>query len=337
MRNSKIDILRFVGLAMIIAAHSGLPSVLYQLRNFDVPLMVLVSGMSFGLSYKSNETYFMYLWKRFKRLVIPVWIFLTFYFIVLWLFIPGSSDLQIDKIISSYSLERGIDFVWIIRVFFLVALVSPLMFSFHKRTDCQKKYFLFFALIYLAYEILRLYSLPYIQEGAGKSISLISHYIIPYAVIFAIGLRIPQLSKNQVGFLSALNLGIAVLLGIGLSFASGKIVPTQAYKYPPSIYYFSYALFVACFLWVHKELLERLIEIFRIKSFVLFCARNSIWIYLWHIPAVKAVDANYIVKFFIAFSSAVIITYMQVSVVEYFLQVMPNDTMKRNIKAVFAG
>ncbi|SFK21637.1 hypothetical protein SAMN04488079_106193 [Methylophaga sulfidovorans] len=47
MRDHRIDLLRFIGLSMIIFAHVGPPSILFQLRNFDVPLMVLISGMSY--------------------------------------------------------------------------------------------------------------------------------------------------------------------------------------------------------------------------------------------------------------------------------------------------
>ncbi len=47
MRDTRIDFLRFVGLIMIIFAHVNPPAVLFQLRNFDVPLMVLISGVSF--------------------------------------------------------------------------------------------------------------------------------------------------------------------------------------------------------------------------------------------------------------------------------------------------
>lgn len=40
-----IDFLKLVGLFCIILAHVGPPAVVMQLRNFDVPLMVILSGM----------------------------------------------------------------------------------------------------------------------------------------------------------------------------------------------------------------------------------------------------------------------------------------------------
>ena len=47
MREDRIDFLRFIGLSMVIFAHVGPPKLLFQLRNFDVPLLVIISGMAF--------------------------------------------------------------------------------------------------------------------------------------------------------------------------------------------------------------------------------------------------------------------------------------------------
>lgn len=51
MRDEKVDSPRFVGLAMVVLAHVGPPEWLFQLRNFDVLLMVLLSGISFILKF----------------------------------------------------------------------------------------------------------------------------------------------------------------------------------------------------------------------------------------------------------------------------------------------
>ena len=79
MRDLRIDFLKFVGLVMIILAHSGPPGGIFQLRNFDVPLMVFCSGFvfSYGVSYSG---YLSYVMARLQRLVIPVWFFLLFFF-----------------------------------------------------------------------------------------------------------------------------------------------------------------------------------------------------------------------------------------------------------------
>ena len=65
-RDISIDLLRFVGLSCIIFAHIDAPFVLNQLRCFDVPLMLFVSGLTcsgrsipdyFGYMLNQNESF----------------------------------------------------------------------------------------------------------------------------------------------------------------------------------------------------------------------------------------------------------------------------------------
>lgn len=338
MRDNRVDILRFIGLAMIIFAHVGPPEFLFQLRNFDVPLMVLVSGMSFGLSYKSKEPYRGYVWKRIKRLVFPVWIFLTIYFIAQFIIYPDSTDLNFETIFTSYTLTKGIGFVWIIRIFLLVAFVSPFLFLWHKSTQSDSKYFITLAICFLLYEFLRYFSLPYIHGGAFKNISLVVLYIIPYAIIFSIGLRMIQMNKKQLYALSIISLGALIFVGFGLFLYAGKFVPTQEFKYPPSIYYFSYAIFVSGLLWIYSEHIDLIFSITKIKNIVLFIANNSIWVYLWHIPLVKVIHINFMVKYLIIFILAVSITYIQVWIVSNLLMKhVKSDRLRKNIKTILTG
>lgn len=69
-RLKNIDLLKCIGLFCIILAHVSPPKILFQIRNFDVVLMIIVS--SFLFFYKNNnQNYKSYLYKRFKRLIIP--------------------------------------------------------------------------------------------------------------------------------------------------------------------------------------------------------------------------------------------------------------------------
>lgn len=73
-RVAEIDFLRAEGLLLIVLAHVNAPAVLFQMRNFDVVLMVFVIGMAYANS--TPIRYRDYVVKRFRRLVIPVWLFL---------------------------------------------------------------------------------------------------------------------------------------------------------------------------------------------------------------------------------------------------------------------
>ncbi len=338
LRDDRVDILRFIGLAMIVFAHVGPPGILFQLRNFDVPLMVLVSGMSFGLSYKAKEPYREYVWKRVKRLVFPVWIFLTIYFIAQLVIYPGSTELNFRTILTSYALDSGIGYVWIIKVFLLVAIVSPFLYLWHKNTQADSKYFFVLAICFLIYEFLRYLSLPYIQEGVGKIASSVVLYVVPYAIIFSVGLRMLQMNKKQLFTLSFVSLGTLFFVGLGLFFQSEKVVTTQALKYPPSIYYFSYALFVSSLLWIYSGQIGLVFERAKLKNLFLFIANNSIWVYLWHIPLVKVIHMNFLLKYLIVFIVAVAITYTQTLIVSHLLlKRLTSAGLRKNIKLLLTG
>ena len=87
-RDISIDILRCIALIGIVVIHCEPESLwLRQIRNFDVPLMVFLSGVSYTLSIKDENTlidggYLKYVIKRFKRLILPTWIFLGIYSIL---------------------------------------------------------------------------------------------------------------------------------------------------------------------------------------------------------------------------------------------------------------
>ncbi len=338
MRVNKIDFLRFVGLAMIILAHVGPHDLLFQLRNFDVPLMVLVSGMSFGIAFK-NESYRTYLWKRVKRLLFPVWIFLTIYFTALYILNPISDDLTLNKIATSYFLISGIGYVWIIRVFLLVALVSPLIYQLHRNTPSDKRYLFMLLTALVIYELFRYVAMPYISVGSYQLLTMVIYYIVPYSLLFAFGLRIPLLSNHITKKLLWLSVTCFVAIGGVLWTQSGNFVPTQAYKYPPSIYYFSYAIAVSLVIWLVGDVIWSALEKNRyIKGGILFIAQNSIWIYLWHIPLVKHIQAGVTVKYLLVFTAAALITYFQVWFVNNILiKRTSSNTLKRNFKMLLTG
>lgn len=50
MRDLKIDILRTIGILLVILAHVKLPELVRSIRSFDVVMLVFISGMSFAYS-----------------------------------------------------------------------------------------------------------------------------------------------------------------------------------------------------------------------------------------------------------------------------------------------
>ena len=281
-RNIKLDTLRFIGLLLIILAHTNPPAILFQLRNFDVPLMVIVSGAVFGISsVKHKLPYKNYLQKRVLRLLFPTWLFLSFFFILTYALslISGYHyPFSNEKILLSYTLISGIGYVWIIRVFLLVASIAPLILEIHNRTKSHLKYFMIITTAYTIYEVIyvRYTGINYVIDSFMKNIV---YYIIPYGCLFGIGLRLPTLSKKDITNIIVINFALFSTL-ILINYCLNFPIQTQEYKYPPRIYYISYSILVSLLLYILLD--EQILKIFDNKI-VHFISKSSMWIYLWHV------------------------------------------------------
>ena len=341
MRNKNIDVLRFLGLSMIILAHVFPPDWLFQLRNFDVPLMILVSGMSFVQSHKP-EPYTSYVGKRFKRLVLPVWIFLTGYFLVDRIIWFAPDQLKPAVILDSYALLEGIGFVWVIRVFLLVALTAPFVFAVNERISSNRIYLVLLAVLYLLYELFLATVRPFDDGILGQLFSFYICYTPGFSLIFALGIRLTRLTRKQ-----------CVLLGIGFlvvflacAFWYGRgadgFVGTQKFKYPPRIYYLSYALAVSSLAIAAAPLVCSVLARQKvIESVIFFIAQNSLWIYLWHIPMLQVsyrIHQTFWVEYVMVFSGAVCMAFAQsVLIRKCILPFIANDRFKKNILALLTG
>lgn len=117
-RDFSIDVLRAIGLMLIVLAHVNPPMALFQLRTFDVPLMVFVSGMAYYVSGKDDVKIVPYAISRFRRLVFPVWAFLFIFFSTIYLakIDVFQSFIESKKFVSAFMLY-DFGYVWIIRVF----------------------------------------------------------------------------------------------------------------------------------------------------------------------------------------------------------------------------
>jgi len=338
MRDQRIDSMRFIGLAMIILAHVDPPPILFQLRNFDVPLMVLVAGVSFNASYDPSTHYWRYLWRRVRRLVFPAWIFLSCYLSLFLCLGPGPHALTIKTVVTSYTFLSGIGYVWIVRVFLLVAIVAPLVYGLSRRTRSNYRYVLILAIVLVLYDLARHLSLPLITNDAGETVSLLTHYLVPYSVVFAIGVRMRLLTRRQVLGMAGICLGLFACFALGLYLVHGSIRSPQSFKYPPSLYYLSYGLFAASILHLCSGAITRCIALVKGAGFVSFVARNSMWVYLWHIPMAKHLQMSWAPKYAVTFALATGITYCQVWIVENLVvNHLPSERGKRAIRSVFTG
>lgn len=316
-RDYKIDILRFIAIVCIILAHTSPPRVLFELRNFDVILMVIIMGTSYYLSNNGrNINYFSYVWKRFNRLIVPTWIFLTIFFITFYIIsIITNSEYKfgIKGILASYSLMGGIGYVWIMRVFFLVAIINPIILYISNKIKNTTKYFILLLLVYIVY-----LGFISINSRLNGLLRLIFENMIVYSIgwglISAIGIRLKTLSKKELFIYASIFLFIYIFCMIKYNFES-----TQNYKYPPTIYYMSYGILVTLVLLIILDI-KYIYNILNNK-FVVYTSINSLWLYFWHIipifilnmygEYIPILNNSFITRFIFIFGFALIITIIQ--------------------------
>lgn len=121
--------MRAIGIALVILAHVGMPDIIHNIRSFDVVMLVVISAMSFVESGGLKHGYLQYVQKRFKRLILPTWIMLTIFFLLIEaisFFLQGKLQYSIKTVILSFFLATGgLPYIWIVRVFFIIAILSP--------------------------------------------------------------------------------------------------------------------------------------------------------------------------------------------------------------------
>jgi len=339
-RNTNLDFLRFIGISCIILAHMGVPGIIFQARNFDVPLMVLLSGISFSqFSSKNYSHYRNYLYSRFLRLIIPTWIFLVFYNYVNYL---GSSEIpSLYNLFLQFSLTAGSNIgIWIIRIFFSMAIIAPLLLKINNKIDSNKSFYIMTIFTYIIYEVLLYNSKQFLPENIFKITKLVIFFTVSYGLIFLYGVRLSSLNKRSIQSHIFLFSVIFISYLIFILIQNDKFIPTQQFKYPPQIYYLSYALFISTALYYITKFNQIIIEKFNLFQFI---GRSTLWIYLWHWFFIKLYnyckfDFNFLLKYILIYTITIMLVYIQTK----FIHLVASNTLlqkKQNklIIKVFTG
>lgn len=285
-RNPSIDLMRFIGLTMIVLAHIGLPggSAVFQLRCFDVPLMVFTSGLAF--SGKNIGPYFPFIWKRTLRLVVPVYIFVAAYLalnplLAGWGLAPLYSD---ERILGSFllRLQPSMGYVWIIRVFLIVMLMTPLLLKVGKALKQGWTVYLLAGFMLLVQNLLVEWLRP---VSSGILIGDWILYILPYSAIFLLGIRFRNAAVKERLIVIAVMAVVMSVMAFDVAGVHGTWLKFQAFKYPPQAYFLLWGMLVSAVLWMTSRWWAPLLD----NRLFTFIGRNTIWIYLWHIPFVNMV------------------------------------------------
>jgi len=313
-RDITIDILRLLGLIGVILAHCSIPGPLFELREFDVTMLVLASGMSYACAAGKQEepvtvrSWFSYVVKRFQRLIVPVWIFLVFYFLFFWLVFDVSYDWR--YLLSSFALtSSGIQFVWVFRVFFTSAIFNPLLGSFvsKKGTVWSLRCF---GVVLVLNEVLIVESAELLPASANRVLSFVLFYTVAYAMISGLGIVLQQMKNRNQWKLLLISAFVWAFFGFRSGWSS-----LQAYKYPPQLYYIGYGFMVTVFI---DLLLSQKKQKEKAESrCLLWLSRHSMDIYLAHILVIYFVQAlslgssiSWVLQFLLYFGCSVVLVML---------------------------
>ncbi|ACL04012.1 hypothetical protein Dalk_2319 [Desulfatibacillum aliphaticivorans] len=339
-RNAGYDFLRFIGISAIIGAHVDLPPLFFQFRNFDVPLMVFLAGISFSQFSSAHYTsYFRYALSRFHRIILPTWIFLALHNFVYYMLYDKAPDLNI--IISQITLIGGTKVgIWIIRTLAIVALIAPLLNYLNKISKKDIVFYIVIFLIYFSYEILIRVCFLHREK---INIILIFSLMAPamaYGSIFLYGLRARFFGKISLIVHMVIALSIYIIYTWLIYGYAGKFVQTQLFKNPPQIYYFSYAMLMTIVLYYIVRFRNPKIMNFRLFRFI---GRSTLWIYLWHWMFILIFQyiklySSIITRYFLVYALAVVTVYIQTMIVEWAVKKIPMKKGRQKfIRTVFTG
>ena len=317
-RDPYIDFLRFLGLSLIILVHINPPINIVQVRCFDVPLMLFVSGLTTSSSFSYN--YVDYVTKRTKRLLFPVWIFLAAYLPILY-FVQfrflSEQYLTCEMIVRSFLLlDNSIGYVWIIRIFLIVMLVTPFILKINSKIRNIRLFFFIFIVAFFVLEGIHMIGLKCNKEGFPSFIIVdIIQYGLAYSMPFILGVWCRNAGKVQQYKLLVFVFAIFVVCLIYYVFNYGlPIRITPFFKTPPHSYYIVYGCFVSVILWQMKAIISK----WSINKYFILLGQNTIWIYLWHMPFAlvsNKINDSWLIRYLFVYGAAIFMFMLQRSIV----------------------
>lgn len=275
-RNYTIDLLRVIGTFTVIMAHIDPPNLLFQIRAFDVLMLVFISGMSFVGS--SKYTYKEYLIRRSNRLLKPTYICMAVLFLLCFVccsLLHKEQLYTIEDIGYSFILsDHGMGYIWIVKVYLLIALFSPFLNKISKSTNTSWMVSMLIVTAIAIQHVLLKFTI--LRNNILFSDYLL--YIIPYCLIAYIGMIWKKTTKLTKSLVVGISLtGVMIHICIDRSFAP------NSFKFPADYQYVCYGIFGSVVAYAVTKYVSGKIKIVDKYNVCEFLSINSFNIYLCHI------------------------------------------------------
>src|SRR5207237_43876 len=142
-------------------------------------------------------------------------IFLSIFFSLVYLIsksIGQNFPFSTNTLLESFALTQGTGYVWIIRVFILVAIALPFLIKIYNKLNNKKFYLPILLIAYFLYEIIfRLYFSTHIVQNIpvlNYFTKYIIFYIIPYGIVAGVGFYITKMNSKTIAFFALVFAGI---------------------------------------------------------------------------------------------------------------------------------
>lgn len=321
-RNYTIDLLRVIGTFTVIMAHIDPPNLLFQIRAFDVLMLVFISGMSsVGSSKYSNKEYLI---RRCNRLLKPTYICMTTLFLLCFVccsLLHKEQLYTIEDIGYSFILsDHGMGYIWIVKVYLLIALFTPFLNKICKNTNTPLTVsLLVVTMVAIQHVLLKITPL---RNNILFSDYLL--YIIPYCLVAYIGML-----WNKTNNLTKLLIISISFIGVMIHLYFDDTFAPNSFKFPADYQYVCYGIFGSIVAYCIAKCVCN--DIKKVDKYKIceFLSVNSFDIYLCHIIVMLAF--NMITK-------ALKIDFLNVFCVHYIIVLSASIVLAiviNNIKSMF--
>ena len=282
-RDKTIDNLRGLAMFAMMVIHAisyffsdKLSFYIWDYNQWSVPVFLFCSFYLYFKNPKKFEifSFFSYLKKRFLRILIPYYIFLFFFYILLFWF-DKKTFFNFNYSKANIFLYGGLGFNWLVLIFIYLTFLMPLVLWLKKNKLLYYGFFLlsFSSSIYFVF-----------VKTNYRLIMWLPWSVLIYFTIFFI-----KNEKNwkKLTLTAAVFMIIFFILRI-IEIKIGHNLTQFENKYPPTLYHLSYGIFsIIIIFWLSKK---NFFSFFNFDKLLHFLSKNSYSLFFIHILVMSTLN-----------------------------------------------
>ena len=308
-RNQLIDSLRGFSMIVMILTHATayFPSdriafTLWNWSNFAVPIFLFCSVYLFIKKYEDKPLpLFAFLRKRFVRLLVPYYLFLPLFLIVLLIVSPEKVTIQ--YILQSIFIIGGVDINWLVLLFLMLTIILPIFIWTYQKARVLFWFFFIASFACATFLLVGRFDFSY------KFIMWLPWSLVLFFTLLYI--RFEKRRKVLIGIF--LVSSFIFLTTYFFQIAQHHSTVLIHNKYPPNLLYISFGLSILLFLSLSERVLFSNAKVLKI---IKFFSNYSYSIYFIHYTFliifaayIKTFQLNWLTLFIVVLVATVLLQY----------------------------